>query len=58
MIYYDFTGKTVLVTGSSRGMGAFILERFAVAGAKCWLHFWDDPAVFLMQVNLGQDNIR
>ena len=30
-VRYDFTGKTILVTGSSRGMGATILEAFARA---------------------------
>lgn len=44
MIRYDFTGKTVLVTGSSRGIGAGILEGFARAGATCLLHYFDDPA--------------
>jgi len=43
MIKFDFSGKTVLVTGSSRGMGASILEAFAVAGANCLLHFFNDP---------------
>ena len=43
MIRYDFTGKSVLVTGSSRGIGAAILEGFARAGAVVWLHYWDDP---------------
>lgn len=43
MIRYDFSQKTVLVTGSSRGIGAAILEAFARAGANCVLHFWDDP---------------
>jgi 3-oxoacyl-[acyl-carrier protein] reductase len=43
MIRYDFTGKCVLVTGSSRGIGAAILEGFARAGAVVWLHYWDDP---------------
>jgi 3-oxoacyl-[acyl-carrier protein] reductase len=43
MIRYDFSGKNVLVTGSSRGLGAAILEAFARAGARVWLHFWDDP---------------
>lgn len=43
MIEYQFPGKIVLVTGSSRGIGAAILERFAVAGATCILHFFDDP---------------
>src|SRR5437763_1588671 len=44
MIRYDFTGKSVLVTGSSRGMGAAILEAFGRAGAVCLVHFFDDPA--------------
>ena len=43
MITFDFSRKTVLVTGSSRGIGAAILERFARAGADCVLHYWDDP---------------
>jgi len=44
MIKFDFSGKTVLVTGSSRGMGASILEAFASAGATCLLHFFSDPS--------------
>jgi 3-oxoacyl-[acyl-carrier protein] reductase len=44
MIRHDFTGKIVLVTGSSRGIGAEILRSFARSGATCVLHFWDDPA--------------
>jgi 3-oxoacyl-[acyl-carrier protein] reductase len=43
MIRYDFAGKAALVTGSSRGIGAAILEGFARAGATCVLHYWDDP---------------
>jgi 3-oxoacyl-[acyl-carrier protein] reductase len=42
MIRYDFAGKVALVTGSSRGIGAAILEAFARAGATCILHFFDD----------------
>jgi 3-oxoacyl-[acyl-carrier protein] reductase len=43
MVHYSFPGKVVLVTGSSRGMGAAILEAFARAGAVCVLNFYDDP---------------
>ena len=43
MITYSFPGKVVLVTGSSRGIGAGVLSAFARAGATCVLHFWDDP---------------
>lgn len=44
MVHYRFPGKVVLVTGSSRGMGAAILEAFAKAGATCILNYLDDPA--------------
>lgn len=44
MIQFNFQQKTVLVTGSSRGMGAAILEAFAQAGARCLLHYFNDTA--------------
>src|SRR5437762_2174959 len=42
MVEYHFQGKVVLVTGSSRGMGAVILEAFARAGATCVLNYFED----------------
>ncbi len=44
MIRFDFTGRVVLVTGSSRGIGAATLAAFVRAGATGVLHYWDDPA--------------
>ncbi len=44
MVHYSFPGKVVLVTGSSRGMGAAILEAFARAGATCLLNYFADEA--------------
>jgi 3-oxoacyl-[acyl-carrier protein] reductase len=42
MVEFRFPGKVVLVTGSSRGMGAVILEAFARAGATCILNYFED----------------
>ncbi|MBL8796111.1 MAG: SDR family NAD(P)-dependent oxidoreductase, partial [Planctomycetia bacterium] len=43
MVRYSFANKVVLVTGSSRGMGAAILEGFARAGATCIVNYFNDP---------------
>lgn len=42
-IRYDYSGKVVLVTGSSRGIGASILEAFAQAKATCVVNYFADP---------------
>ncbi len=44
MVRYSFPGKVVLVTGSSRGMGAVMLEAFAAAGATCVVNYFADAA--------------
>ena len=39
----DFTGKVVLVTGSSRGIGAEMIKAFGRHGAKCVVNYVVDP---------------
>ena len=39
----DFTGKVVLVTGSSRGIGAEMINAFGKRGAKCVVNYFADP---------------
>jgi 3-oxoacyl-[acyl-carrier protein] reductase len=40
----DFSGKVVLVTGSSRGIGAEIIKAFGKRGARCVVNYIVDPA--------------
>ncbi len=40
---FDFTGKVVLVTGSSRGIGAEMIKAFGARGAKCVVNYFIDP---------------
>src|SRR5437762_969030 len=39
----DFSGKVVLVTGSSRGIGAEMIKAFGTRGAQCVVNFISDP---------------
>ena len=39
----DFTGRVVLVTGSSRGIGAEMIKAFGQRGAKCVVNYFTDP---------------
>jgi len=39
----DFSGKAVLVTGSSRGLGAEMIQAFGARGAECVVNFISDP---------------
>jgi 3-oxoacyl-[acyl-carrier protein] reductase len=39
----DFTGKVVLVTGSSRGLGAAMIKAFGARGAQCVVNYIADP---------------
>jgi len=38
----DFTGRVVLVTGSSRGIGAEMIKAFGARGAKCVVNYFTD----------------
>ena len=40
----DFTDKVVLVTGSSRGLGAEVIKAFGKRGAKCIVNYISDSA--------------
>ena len=40
----DFSGKVVLVTGSSRGIGAEMIKAFGKRGAQCVVNYVVDPA--------------
>jgi 3-oxoacyl-[acyl-carrier protein] reductase len=40
---FDFTGKIVLVTGSSRGIGAEMIKAFGKRGATCVVNYFTDP---------------
>ena len=40
---YDFSGKVALVTGSSRGIGAGMIQALGAGGARCVVNYVADP---------------
>jgi 3-oxoacyl-[acyl-carrier protein] reductase len=50
----EFNGKVVLVTGSSRGIGAAIARAFVVEGAKVALHGRDKEALSTVEAGIGK----
>jgi len=44
---FNFTGKVVLVTGSSRGIGAEMIKAFGTRGAECVVNYVADPHLLL-----------
>lgn len=51
----DLTGKKILVTGGSRGIGAAIVRGLARAGATVGLHYGEsDEAALALQQTLGE----
>jgi len=52
----DLSGKTILVTGGSRGIGEAIVRAVAAAGAKVLLHYAKSrPAAEAIQQSIGPD---
>lgn len=51
----EFDGKVVLVTGSSRGIGAAIAKAFAAEGAKLALHGRDKEALAKAEAEIAND---
>ncbi|HZS61385.1 MAG TPA: SDR family oxidoreductase [Gemmatimonadaceae bacterium] len=54
----DLNGKTVVVTGGSRGIGAYIVRTLAGAGAHVVLHYSNSaPAAEEIVAELGMDRV-
>lgn len=56
-IQFDFSGRTVIVTGAARGVGRAIAERFATSGANVYIVDADADAIAAATADLGADGI-
>jgi len=56
-IQFDFSGRTVIVTGAARGVGHAIAERFVASNATVYLVDVDAEAIATATEELGADGI-
>jgi len=56
-IQFDFSDRTVVVTGAARGVGRAIAERFATSGATVYIVDADAEAVATATAEIGADGV-
>ena len=57
-VRFDFTGRTVVVTGAGNGIGAACARLFAASGANLALWDRDDPAMQALAAELDPEGAR